>query len=190
MTDETQVPTAPPGERGDIGAGRPLPQDDHGPAPQRAGPLQPSPDVPPPPPPPQPKVKIPKVKIPKGMGPPGWMAPVAFLLLLIGLAAFAYSAWSYVSGVGASLKAGEEALLAIKTMEDANASSLTTQAATLAGRAMEFKRNAIIASERSEDMREDATFWSFVGIAPLLIGLILMIVYRKKKERARSARVR
>ncbi len=193
MTDETKVPTtkgtpigaeAPP--TGDGNRSVDVPPTGEEPAPQRAGPVMPSPAAPPPPPP----TPEPKAKIPKGMGPPGWLAPVAALLLVIGLCAFAYAAWSYVSGVGASLHAGEQALLAIKTMEDANASSLKSQAAVLAGRAMEFKREAIDASDKSETLREAATLWSFVGIGPLLIGFILMIVYRKKKERARSARVR
>jgi len=148
--------------------------------------LQPTPDVPPPPPP----APRPEPKIPKGAGPPRWMTPAAVLLLVIGLASFAYAAWSYVSGVGASLAAGEQALLAIKTMEDANASSLATQAAALAARGMEFKRAAMDASDRSEALRSAAVVWSFVGIGPLVIGFVMMVIYRKKRERVRAARVR
>ncbi|MFH1529696.1 MAG: hypothetical protein ABIK09_03055 [Pseudomonadota bacterium] len=196
MTDETKVPStggenvgaeAPPtGEEGNRGVDAP-PTGEEGnrgvnAPPPGAAPLRPSPDAPPPPPPtPQPKVKI-----PKGMGPPGWMAPVAILLIIIGLAAFSYSAWSYASGVAAGLHAGEQALLAVKTMEDARASTLETQEKALTTRGIELKRAAITASDQSETLRSDARFWGFVGIGPLLIGLILMIVYRKKKERARA----
>jgi len=118
------------------------------------------------------------------------MALSAVLLLLIGLGAFVYAAWSYVSGVGASLHAGEQALLAIKTMEDANTSALNTQVAALVARSLEFKQAAIDASDRSEALRGAAVCWSFVGIGPLIVGFILMIVYRKKRERARAERVR
>ena len=195
MSDETKVPTTPPAQGGDIGAEKPLTQDGNSgaeappavePVPPRAGPVMPSPSAPPPPAP----VPQPKVKIPKGMGPPGWMAPVSALLLVIGLCAFAYAAWSYVSGMSASLHAGEQALLAVKTMEDASASRLTTQEVALTTRAIELKRAAITASDTSETLRSAASLWSFVGIGPLLIGFILMVIYRKKKERARSARVR
>jgi hypothetical protein len=183
MTDETKVPT-PEVDKPDAPiAPPPEPVE---PAPPRAGPVQPTPDVPPPPPP----VPEPKVKLPKGMGPPGWMAPVAGLLLIIGLASFAYAAWSYVSGVTASLKAGEQALLAVKAMEDASQSTLVTQEQALTARGIELKRAAISSSDRSEALRSTAQLWGFVGIGPLLIGFILMIIYRKKKERARAARVR
>ncbi len=183
MTDETKVPTPEPEKP--VEAATP-PAEPAEPTPPRAGPVHPSPDVPPPPPP----VPEPKAKIPKGMGPPGWMAPVAALLLVIGLASFAYAAWSYVSGVSASLKAGEQALLAIKAMEDASQSTLVTQEQALTARAIELKRAAINSSDRSEGLRGTAQVWGFVGIGPLFIGFILMIIYRKKKERARATRVR
>lgn len=184
MTDETKVPT--PTEDDAAGTEGPEAPAPAAPTPSRGGTVRPAPDVPPPPPP----VPEPKVKLPKGMGPPGWMAPVTALLLIIGLAAFAYSAWAYASGMGESLHAGKQALLAVKTMEDASASTLITQEKALTTRAIELKRDAISAADRAESLRGDARLWGFLGIGPLVIGFFLMIVYRKKKERARAARVR
>ena len=118
------------------------------------------------------------------------MAPVAVLLLVVGLAAFAYSAYSYVSGVGARLHAGERALLSIKAYEDANASTLVGRAVVLATRATELKREAITASDRADILHKSASVWGFVGVVPLIVGFVLMVVYRKKRANARARRVR
>jgi hypothetical protein len=184
MTDETKVPT-PTGEELPDAQGTDA-RTTVKPTPPRAGPVHPTPAVPPPPPP----APEPKAKIPKGMGPPGWMAPVTALLLIVGLGAFAFSAWSYVSGMGESLRAGKQALLAVQTMEDASASTLATQEKALTSRAIDLKREAISAAENAESLRGDAFLGGFLGIGPLLVGFFMMLIYRKKKERARAARVR
>lgn len=151
----------------------------------RAGPVHPSPDAPPPPPP------VPPVTpAMKDAGPPAWMAPVAVLLLVAGLASFACSAYSYVSGVSAKLHAGNLALLSVKALDDANTTPLDKQSAALAARAMELRREAIAASGRAETQYKAARIWGFGGIVPLIVGLILMVVYRKKRASARARRVR
>ena len=194
MTEETRGPItqvdenvgaeAPPTAEGERNTGAEAPPAGE---PARREPMSPTPKAPPPPPP----VPEPKVKIPKGLGPPLWMAPVAALLLIIGLAAFAYGAWSYVSGMSASLRAGQQALLSIEAMEHATAGSITsTEKDAFIQRGNELKRNAISSDDRSKVLRHDAMLWGLVGLFPLVFGFVLMIIYRKKKERARNARVR
>ena len=181
MTDEAkgpkETPPQAPSKSPEPAPDPPAPP----PAPPRAGPLHPSPEVPPPP-------AAPVASTTKGSGPSAWMATVAVLLLIFGLAAFAYSAYSYVSGMGASLHAGERALLSIKAHEEASATFLSTQETALAARAIELKREAITASDRADNLHKAARVWGFVGIVPLIVGLVLMIFYRRKRASARRVR--
>ena len=183
MTDETKGPEeTPPEAPSKSPEPAPEPTPTPTPAPPRAGPVQPSPEVPPP--------AAPVAPAPKRAGPRPWMAPVAVLLLVIGLAAFAYSAYSYVSGVGAKLYAGERALLSVKAYEASSVATLATQETVLATRAIELKREAITASDRADILHKATRTWGFVGIVPLIVGLVLMVVYRKKRATARARRVR
>ena len=191
MTDEPRAPAPPdegPGAQappaGSQGAEAPPATK---PAPPRAGPVNPTPDVPPPPPP----MPEPREKLPKGAGPPFWMALLAAVLVVGGLLSFSYSAWSYVSGASAGLAAGEKAMSSIEALEGADIETLSTQARLeFTRRGVELKHEAISKNKASKDLRKTAHTWAYVGVGPLLIGLVLMIVYRKKKERARTARVR